>query len=73
MAVSTTTVKQQIQVERGHTLALQVMRLKQLVEDYDKELEASLVGWGVIAELTGHWNRYGHLHKRAQELRAIGE
>ena len=71
MAVSTTQVAEQIQAQREQELRAEVMRLKQLVRDYDKELDASLDVWGIMAEVTGHWNKYDRLHKRAQELRAV--
>lgn len=71
MAVSTTPVSEQIQAEREQELRTEVMRLKQLVRDYDKELEASLDVWGIMAEVTGHWNKYDRLNERAKELGAI--
>ena len=71
MAVSTTPVAKQIQAEREQQLRAEVMRLKQLVRDYDKELDAVLDVWGTMAEFLGYWNRYDRLHERAQELKAV--
>lgn len=71
MAVSTTTIDEQIQAEQEQAMRCEVMRLKQLVRDYDKELEASLDVWGIMAEVTGHWSKYDVLHKRAQELKVM--
>lgn len=71
MAVSTTPVAEQIQAQREQELRAEVMRLKQLVRDYDKELDAALDVWGIMAEVTGHWKKYDRLHARAQELKAV--
>lgn len=71
MAVSTTHVSEQIQTEREQELRTEVMRLKQLVRDYDKELDAALDVWGIMAEVLGYWNKYDRLHERAQELKAV--
>jgi len=71
MAVSTTPVEEQIQAQREQELRAEVMRLKQLVRDYDKELEAALAVWGIMAEILGYWNKYDRLHERAQELKAV--
>lgn len=71
MAVSTTPVAEQIQSQREQELRAEVMRLKQLVRDYDKELDAALDVWGIMAEVMDYWNRYDRLHERAQELRAV--
>lgn len=71
MALSTTTISEQMRDEYEDGLRLEVMRLKQLVRDYDKELEASLDVWGIMAEVTGHWDKYDRLHERAQWLRAV--
>jgi hypothetical protein len=71
MAVSTTPVAEQIQAQREQELRAEVMRLKQLVRDYDKELDAALDVWGTMAEVLGYWNRYDRLNERAKELGAI--
>lgn len=71
MAVSTTPVSEQIQTEREQELQTEVLRLKQLVRDYDKELDAALDVWGIMAEVLGYWNKYDRLHERAQELKAV--
>ena len=71
MAVSTTQVAEQIQAQREQELRAEVMRLKQLVRDYDKELDAALDVWGTMAEFLGYWNRYDRLNERAKELGAI--
>lgn len=71
MAVSETRVAEQIQAEHEQELRAEVMRLKQLVRDYDKELDAALDVWGIMAEALGYWNKYDRLHERAQELRAV--
>ena len=71
MAVSTTQVAEQIQAQREQELRAEVMRLKQLVRDYDKELDSALDVWGTMAEFFGYWNRYDRLNERAKELGAI--
>jgi len=71
MAVSTTPVEEQIQAKREQELRAEVMRLKQLVRDYDKELDSALGVWGTMAEFFGYWNKYDRLHERAQGLKAV--
>lgn len=71
MAVSETTVQEQIATEEKQSRMLEIMRLKQLVRDYDDALDYALDVWGVMAEVTGCWGKYDRLHERARMLKAI--
>lgn len=70
MAVSTTTVEEQIRMEREQGFKVEIARLKKLVRDYDKELDSVLDVWDV-SELDKHFEKYLKLNKRAYELKAI--
>lgn len=70
MAISETTVKEQLMAEDLASMRNDIMRLKQLVRDYDDALEYAILVQGPAVDAYCA-RKYDRLNERAKELGAI--
>ena len=52
----------------ANALQAENVKLRELVLDYDKVLDAAVDVWGIMADALGYGRKYDSLHERAREL-----